>query len=141
MPQHIWPALESLTVSILTPDGPSGDSLKDAALAMLEKHRAQLIRRSRRALLTHLLEQGSGTIDDVRAVVPTPPNIDPTAFGAVPKSLKREGIIRADGFRKTRRPDSHARLVNIWVLADAEAAKEWLRTHPELPDADAEVNP
>jgi hypothetical protein len=95
-----------------------------------------VIRSAQRALLRLLLNQGTATADDVRAVVDLPPGINPKAFGAAPSLLAKRGIIAADGFTRSCRPEAHARPVTVWRLVDPLAAEQWLRTHPELPSPD-----
>jgi hypothetical protein len=72
------------------------------------------VNRGRRALLQRLLDCGTATVDDVRAVVELPVAIDPKCFGAVPRSLARAKIIRAVGFAPTTRPAGHARPITLW---------------------------
>lgn len=111
-----------------------GERRKAAAHRLLADHREAVVRRAQRALLWVLLKTGSATADDVRELVELPPGIGPKCFGAVPLPLARAGIIRADGYAKTCRPEGHARPVTVWILADREAAERWLRNHPDLPD-------
>lgn len=111
-----------------------GERRKADALAVLADRREVLVRRAQRALLAVLLEHGTATADDVRELVELPPGIDPKCFGAAPGALARRGIIAADGFAKTARPEGHARPVTVWRLADAEAARCWLWDHPDLED-------
>lgn len=115
-----------------------GERRKAAAHTLLADHREAVIRRAQRALLMVLLETGSATADDVREVVELPPGIGPKCFGAVPTTLARRGIIRADGFSKTCRPEGHARPVTVWRLVDHNKAEGWLLTHPDLPDQNDE---
>ena len=110
-----------------------GERRKLDAFAMLTANRETVIRRAQRALLTVLLETGTGTANDVREFVELPPGIGPKCFGAAPGPLARAGIIRADGFAKTCRPVGHARPVTVWALADRDKALRWLADHPELP--------
>jgi hypothetical protein len=111
-----------------------GERRKADAFALLSAHREAVVRRAQRALLMVLLETGSTTADDVRELVKLPSGIGPKCFGAVPPPLARAGIIRADGYAKTCRPEGHARPVTVWILADRQAAERWLRDHPDLPD-------
>jgi hypothetical protein len=116
-----------------TPPDTGGDR-RDAALDLLRRRRATLVRCGQRALLGQLLAVGTATADDVRAAVTLPPDIDPRCMGAVPGDLADAGIIRATGYVRTARPAGHARPVLCWALADRDAALTWLTTHPELPD-------
>lgn len=111
----------------------AGERHKLAAHAALEARRDDLVLLGRRALLVALLERGAATIDAVRDAVPLPAATDPKAFGPVPGLLARAGIIRRAGFAPTVRPQGHARPVTIWELADADAARAWLRLHPPPP--------
>ena len=115
-----------------------GERRKADAFALLEAHREAVIRRAQRALLTVLLEHGTGTADDVRELVELPPGINAKCFGAAPGVLARAKIIRADGFAKTCRPVGHARPVTVWALADRPAAERWLRNHPDMPPEESE---
>ena len=107
-----------------TPDdnGADGEALKQHAHAILEATRKAIVRDARRALLEHALLHGTATIDDVRALVPIPPGINPKVFGAVPGPLAKAGSIRAVGFKRTDRNVAHARILTIWAIADTAKA-------------------
>jgi hypothetical protein len=111
-----------------------GEVRKQAAHRLLEARRERLVLRARRALLSRLLQDGTATIDDVRAAVPVPVGVNPKVFGSVPGPLAVARIIRAAGSRKTTRAVGHARPVTEWLLLDAAAAVAWLRDHPDHPD-------
>lgn len=111
-----------------------GKRLRDAALTLLAERRAAIVRDAQRALLTKLLDDADATIDDVRAVVMLPPEINPKVFGAVATPLADAGIIRAAGYRRTARPSAHARPITVWTLIDRAAAVAWLTDHPPLSD-------
>jgi hypothetical protein len=111
-----------------------GERRKLSAHALLQAHRRVYVRRGRRALLLRLLDAGTATADDVRAAVELPPALNPTCFGSVPGRLAEAGIIRPAGFVRTKRPEGHARPVQLWQLADRAAALAWLAAHPDLPD-------
>jgi len=119
-------------------NGGEGEARKRAAHCLLDALRERLIRRARRALLAHLLTNDTGTIDDVRKLVPTPAGVNPKAFGAVPGPLALANIIRPAGLRKTTRSVGHARPVTVWTVADRHAAAAWLLAHPELPEPGAD---
>jgi hypothetical protein len=118
---------------IALPTESNGDARKDAAHALLEARRDQYVCLARRALLLHLLEHGTATIDDIRAVVELPDDINPKLFGAVPGALARAGIVRRVGFTMTARPAAHSRPISVWTLVDEEKAREWLAANPTLP--------
>ena len=111
-----------------------GERRKDQALQVLTARREVYVNRGRRALLTHGLEHGAATADDVRRVVNLPGGIDPVCLGAVPGALARAGIIRRAGFAKTTRPTAHARPRDGVELVDRDAAYRWLVAHPDAPD-------
>ena len=115
-----------------------GEHRKTVALHLLEAQRARLVLRGRRALLLHLLEHGTGTIDHVRAVVAIPPGVNPVAIGAVPGALAAAKIIRRETFAATGRATAHARPVTVWALADADAARNWLAAHPDVPEPESD---
>lgn len=120
-----------------------GEILKAHAHAALTAYRCPLVRLAQTVLLRVLLERGTVTADDVRPFVPVPAGIDPKFFGAVPGPLARAGIIRADGYRKSDRKETHARPNRIWTLADRSAALRWLANNPpqldQLPAAGPEL--
>ena len=60
-----------------------GERRKGEAFANLEVHREWILLKSRRVFATVLLENGRCTIDDVRAVVVLPTEMNPTCFGPV----------------------------------------------------------
>jgi len=109
-----------------------GERRRDEAFLTLIARREIYILRGRRALLEALLAgNGIATIDDVRARVELPPDIDPVLFGAVPGYLARAGIIAAEGFARVTRREAHARPVQRWRLVDRQAAVAWLATNTE----------
>lgn len=118
-----------------------GERRKQAALGLLAERRAVLVRRGRRALLTVLLCQDTATADDVAEAVTVPDDLDPRWLGAVPGGLAKAGLIYGDGYVKSRRPQRHASILQVWKLADRSAALDWLARNPDLPDPteDAEV--
>lgn len=109
-----------------------GEARKQFAFSFLEANRDTFVIDARRALLNHLLQFGTGTINDVRRAVPLPPGIDPKVMGAVPGALARTGIIRFVDCVKTDRSIAHARKVSIWTIADDAKAQAWLAAHPSI---------
>ncbi|MHB1037770.1 MAG: hypothetical protein ACYC35_25455 [Pirellulales bacterium] len=121
------------------PAATEGERRKLDALATLEAHRDLYVLRGRRAMLSAmLLDDGTATADDVRAAVALPARIGPRCLGAVPSILARLGIIRADGYAVTRRPEAHGRPVRLWRLVDRAAALRWLADHPDPADPPAD---
>lgn len=118
------------------PGAVEGDRRKLSAHATLEARRDVLISRARRVFVRLLLAGAQiVTADDLRDRVDVPESADPRFFGVVPGPLARAGIIRPAGYRKSIRPEAHARPVTAWELADGEKAQRWLATHPEPVDA------
>jgi hypothetical protein len=118
--------MQSVIPHRLVSDEPTGRELKGAAILQHEENRAALILQSRLALLRHLLVHGTGTMDDVRAVMTVPPGVSPTFFGGVPHALVAEEIITRDGYRPTKRPKAKDRPVAVWRLVNRQAAVEWI---------------
>jgi hypothetical protein len=131
-----------VTPSTLTPAAGllEGERQKLAAHHLLEEARESHLLRARRALLHRLLEAGSATVDAVRAAVALPLTLNPKLFGAVPGPLAEAGIIAPGGFARSCRPETHARPVTRWLLADRAAAVAWLSANPE-PPAEGVGNP
>jgi hypothetical protein len=116
-------------------DQAEAERRKAAALTLVETHRDVFVRRGRRALLQAMLAgAGKATADDVRQALELPAGMDPRCLGAVPGRLAYDRVITPAGFVRSARPESHGRWVEVWHLADREAAEVWLRDHPDLPD-------
>ena len=116
-------------MAILSPAGADGEGRRDAALNLLRARRADLIRECTAAALRVALERGEVCADDVRALVPIPPDISPKLVGCVFRDLADAGILRRAGFRVSARPIAHARPLSVWRLADAAGAAAWLAAH------------
>ena len=106
-----------------------GEARKQFAHAILEANRESFVIDARRSLLQHLLEHGTGTINDVRRAVSIPIGINPKVMGCVPNALAKAGIIRCVDQEKTDRAIAHARKVSIWAIADHSKAVAWLAAH------------
>lgn len=110
-----------------------GRRRRDSAHLVLMLRRERYVRSEQRVLLLCLLDHEIATVDDVRAAVVLPDDLDPTLTGAAMRALAVGGLIRGDGYVQTARPVAHARPVTIWRLVDAAAARQWLADHPEMP--------
>ena len=112
-----------------------GECRRDAALAQLAATRSVIMRRLQRATVRIALDMGTVTADDVRAVVPIPPRVNPKANGAALRFLADCRILVSVGWVRSERPAAHARKIERWAIADRAAAVEWLASHsePELP--------
>lgn len=111
-----------------------GERRKDDILKTLSALRDSIINRARRVLLDKCLLDGIASADDVRAAVELPKGIDARCLGSVPGPLARAHIIRRADFSKSARPERHASYISEWEIADPEAARQWLATHPNRPD-------
>lgn len=123
-----------MTIATNIPNAPTGEELKADALDRHHLRRPALIRSTQRALLTCLMDGGTATIEDARDAVEVPEGFNPKAFGSVPGTLARAGVIRRAAYVTAQRPAAHARPLSLWELADRDAAMAWLATHPELSD-------
>ena len=109
-----------------------GKRRRDAAHRLLIAHRAPYILAGGRAQLQASLanDEGTGTADDIHDRVTLPKTINPKCFGAVPRMLKRAGLIVSVGMTPSRRTETHARKIEVWKLIDRDAALAWLSAHP-----------
>jgi hypothetical protein len=107
-----------------------GIARRDAAHAQAEAEHGPTLLFARRMFVLWLLQNGSGTADDVQDLIELPPTVNPTVLGAVPVLFARRRWIVAVGYQKSRRPQAHARPVTRWKLVDAAALSAWLQAHP-----------
>ena len=113
--------------------GAEGERRRDEALARLRVHRAALIRELQAAALRVALDRGEVCADDVRALVTIPAGINPKVNGAALRELADAGILSNTGtYRRSRRPEAHARPLPVWRLADTAGAAAWLAVRPPL---------
>ena len=95
-----------------------GAVLRDKALDMLEEKRHEWIALARKTafslLKTRIVRGDNATItsDDLWALCPPPPEINPKAMGAV----FRSGF-KAIGYVSSKRKQAHARPIRVWTLA------------------------
>ncbi len=106
--------------------GADGEARRDAALDLLLVHRGPLIRQIQAAAVRTAIEQWEVCADDVRALVPIPDGVNPKVVGAVFASLGRSQILQCIGFKKSTRPEAHARPIGKWRLANRSAAIKFL---------------
>ena len=95
-----------------------GAVLRDKALDMLEEKRHEWIALARKKafslLKTRIVRGDNATItsDDLWALCPPPPEINPKAMGAV----FRSGF-KPIGYVSSKRKQAHARPIRVWTLA------------------------
>ena len=110
-----------------------GERRKGEAFANLEAHLEWILLKARRVFAAVLLEKGRCTIDDVRAVVVLPAEMNPTCFGPVATPFARQRFIERAGFTETTRSAGHARPISIWELKSPNGLVQWLLEHPDRP--------
>lgn len=123
------------------PDPREGERLRDEALALLRDHRPALLRQLQRAFLQHLIQNGPATSDVVRSLVAIPTGVDPRVVGSAVRSLAEASLIISIGRRKSHRPESHARKVDVWNVTDEPKARHWLLSHPDFGQSDDTNDP
>ena len=111
-----------------------GARRRDEKLSLLAQRRARFIRHGQRVLLTTATNAGRASADDVHAAMELPADLDARFLGCVPVALAHAGLVRSAGFIKSIRPQRHASYIQLWALADREAAVRWLAENPDLPD-------
>jgi hypothetical protein len=98
-----------------------GAVLRDKALDMLEEKRHEWIALARKMAVVLLKTRGQDhsddyiptvTSDDLWALCPPPPEINPKAMGAV----FRSGF-KPVGYVPSKRKQAHARPIRVWTLA------------------------
>ena len=87
----------------------AGKGAKRDALERFEVKAADWLSRARQAAREICRKKGTVTSDDVLEVVGMPQGIQHNVIGAI----FQKGVVRV-GFRRTRRPEGHARLIGVW---------------------------
>lgn len=116
-----------------------GELQKDEAFANLEATREWVLLLARRVFATVLLQKGTATIDDVRAVVAIPDGMNPVCMGPVPVPFARQNWIERVGFARTTRTEGHARPVSTWECRSPSAIGQWLIDNPHRPPPDGAI--
>jgi hypothetical protein len=110
----------------------SGAARRDEALGRMEaKASGELLAMLRRELSRLLIELDEVTPDDLRGRVQLPSDVNPTIFGAVFRRFSADGLIELAGYRRSVRPEAHARPVGIWRALDRPALHELMRASGE----------
>ena len=89
---------------------PSGPELRDQALSLLERTRAEYIALARRVADALSLSQDTFTADDVVAIVPVPAGMDGRVLGAVLTKYRYEKVETTG----STRPGRHANPIGVW---------------------------
>ena len=94
----------------------TSEELRDRALTLLRRTRADRIRDVKVAALRIVIRDGTVNADDVRAVVEIPPGVGPKFVGCAFRDLADSGAIRRTGYAPSKRPVAHARILAEWGL-------------------------
>jgi hypothetical protein len=91
-----------------------GRTRRDAGLASLERHSGFLARARMLARLI-CLERGTVTTDDLQARLTRPLEAHVNIWGAI---LRSSQFVPTGEFVHTRRPEGHARRIQVWRLVE-----------------------
>ena len=89
----------------------AGRAMKRDALERFEIKAQDWLTQAREAAAAICRRKGTATSDDVLEAVGFPNGIHHNVIGAI----FGKGCVRV-GFRRTRRPEGHARLIGVWKL-------------------------
>jgi citrate lyase beta subunit len=89
----------------------AGQAMKRDALERFEAKAQDWLARARQAAVEICRRKGTVTSDDVLEAVGMPDGLHRNVIGAI----FGRGFVRV-GFRRTRRPEGHARLIGVWKL-------------------------
>lgn len=97
----------------------TGRELRDEALIMLEEKRSEYISHARRhahSILRRKEQRGEHpatvTSDDIWAIFPPPPDINPKVMGAI---FSKSSGLEKIGYQQSKRKEAHARPIGIWT--------------------------
>lgn len=89
--------------------------------------REQYRRRAQAIILRHALRYEEVTADDVHAVLPCPEDVDSNNLGLAFSALADAGLIAPVRFERSTRPARHSGVHRSWRIADAKAARAYLK--------------
>lgn len=87
-----------------------GPALRDQALDLLERTRAEWIEKARYEAWRVILFNGEVSADDIHKACPVPEGMDHRVMGAV----FRGGHFRVLRYQPSRRAINHARIIPVW---------------------------
>jgi hypothetical protein len=93
-----------------------GRALRDGQLDLFDLRDAAFLSRCREVAAVLARAHGSVSINDVRAVLPPPPGVSPSVFGAVFRDRRFTPI----GYTQATHPQAHARAVRTYALKQGE---------------------
>ena len=91
-----------------------GAAIRDAQLNLFQARDAVFLARCRLLAAEVCRKQGTVSINDIRARVKIPANMNPSVLGAVFKGKKFKAI----GFTEASHPQAHARAVRVYKLTN-----------------------
>lgn len=91
-----------------------GRALRDAQLDLFQVRDAEFLSRCRALAVEVARQQGTVSINDIRAQVRLPAEMHPSVLGAVFKTKQFE----ACGFTEATHPQAHARVIRIYKLKE-----------------------
>ena len=91
----------------------TADLFSQKILPLFEQTRADWLKAARSVARDIAAEQGSVTIDDVRAACPPPADVDPRVMGAV---MRKPNFVPV-GYQKSSRATCHNRPIAVFRLA------------------------
>lgn len=89
-----------------------GQTIREAQLDLFQRRDAQFLARCRAVAAEICREQGTVSINDIRAWVEIPAEMHPSVLGAV----FRDKQFRAVGYTEATHPQAHARVVRVYQL-------------------------
>lgn len=116
-----------------------GERRKRNATARVERRHRAWVCRVQRAFVEHLMEQPTGTTDDIRPRIDAPTEAGTAFWGSAVLSLSTTKIIVRVGRHVSGRAERHGCEIGVWRLAvDRARARHWLDTHSDLPTTENE---
>lgn len=91
-----------------------GRALRDAQLNLFQARDAVFLTRCRALAEEIARQQGTVSINDIRAMVKIPAHMHPSVLGAVFKSKK----FKAVGYTEATHPQAHARVIRVYQLTE-----------------------
>lgn len=91
-----------------------GRALRDAQLDLFQVRDAVFLEHCRALAVLVAIEQGTVSINDIRARVKIPAHMHPSVLGAVFRSKK----FKAVGYTEAIHPQAHARVVRVYQLTE-----------------------
>lgn len=93
-----------------------GRVLRDAQLDLFQARDAEFLSRCRALAVAICHQQGTVSINDIRAGIQLPAHMHPSVLGAVFKTKQFEAV----GYTEATHPQAHARVVRVYQLTNKE---------------------